>query len=221
MSGRFVRLAAVAAALPFRDIDTDMILAGRFLKTITRRGLGDKLFHALRYHADGSERADFVLNREPWRRAGILVTQDNFGCGSSREHAPWALLDFGIRCVIAPSFADIFHNNCFKNFILPIALPREVVELLLSDASDPVTCHMTIDLKSCTITRSNGRTINFETAPERRHALLNGLDEINESLAHLGKIAQWEQGAGRMAPPIPLDIGRLSDVCSAVPSQRG
>ena len=207
MNGRFTRPDAVAAALPLRDIDTDMILAGRYLKTITRQGLGDKLFYALRYDADGGERSDFVLNRQPWRNAGILVAQDNFGCGSSREHAPWALLDFGIRCIIAPSFADIFFNNCFKNFILPIAPPREVVEMLLADASDPATCGMTVDLEACAMTRHNGQSIAFDVSPERRHALLRGLDEISESLGHAHEIAQWEKGVGRMAPAIPLDIG--------------
>src|SRR5262245_25336207 len=153
---KFDKLTGVAAPLPMINVDTDKIIPKQFLKTVERHGLGKNLFDELRYEPDGREKPDFVLNRPAYRRAAILVAGDNFGCGSSREHAPWALLDFGIRCIIAPSFADIFYNNCFKNGILPIALPREQVALLMDDARKGANAVMTIDLATQTIKRPDG-----------------------------------------------------------------
>jgi 3-isopropylmalate/(R)-2-methylmalate dehydratase small subunit len=202
----FVTLRAVAASLPLANIDTDKILAGRFLKTITRSGLGSRLFSELRFDHNGAERPGFVLNREPWRRAGILIALDNFGCGSSREHAPWALLDFGIRCVIAPSFADIFYNNCFKNGILPIALDGRDVAALMADAELPEQSEMYVDLPLQRITRTNGESIAFDLAEDRKQALLNGLDELAETLLLGSRITHWEQTTKRICPEIPRDI---------------
>jgi 3-isopropylmalate/(R)-2-methylmalate dehydratase small subunit len=205
----FDRLHATAAALPLRNIDTDMIFAGRYLKTISRDGLGDRLFADLRYDAAGNERPDFVLNDDIWRHAGILIALDNFGTGSSREHAPWALLDFGIRCVIAPSFADIFYNNCFKNFILPIVLAPDRVAALMMDAADARRCRILVDLLSQTITRHDGGVIAFDIEPERKHALLHGIDDIAASLGKASAISDWEARSERIAPPIPADIGAM------------
>jgi 3-isopropylmalate/(R)-2-methylmalate dehydratase small subunit len=188
----FRSLTGVAAPLPIANIDTDMILSAKFLKTVSRTGLGKGLFHALRVDVAGRERPDFVLNRDPWRRARILITLDNFGCGSSREHAPWALLDFGIACIIAPSFADIFYGNCFKNGILPITLPRATIDLLLADAADPATATMTIDLAAQTIARHGG-TLPFALDAQRRHRLLNGIDDIANALRFEGAIAAHEE----------------------------
>ena len=207
----FQHFDAVAAPLPLRNVDTDMILAGRYFKTISREGLGTKLFADLRTEADGRERPDFVLNREPWKEAGILVVLDNFGTGSSREHAPWALLDFGICCLIAPSFADIFYNNCFKNFILPIVLDGDAIARLMSRAEDAQRCRMRIDLSAQTITLDDGDMIAFEIEPERKHAMLNGVDEIAVSLRKSADIAQWEAQTQRLAPAIPVDVAELQD----------
>jgi 3-isopropylmalate/(R)-2-methylmalate dehydratase small subunit len=182
----FHRLTGVAAPLPIANVDTDMILPAAFLKTVSRQGLGRGLFHNLR--KDGQ---DFVLDRAPWTQAQILVTLDNFGCGSSREHAPWALLDFGISCIVAPSFADIFNNNCFKNGILPIPLPRDAVETLMADAAAPETATLTVDLVSQTIQRRNGE-MGFEIDPVRRARLLSGLDDIANALRFEDAIAGYE-----------------------------
>jgi 3-isopropylmalate/(R)-2-methylmalate dehydratase small subunit len=188
----FTTLTGIAAPLPLPNIDTDKIIPARFLKTIRRTGLGRHLFDTLRYHPDGSERSDFILNQEPWRRAEILIAGPNFGCGSSREHAPWALLDFGIRCIIAPDFADIFFNNCFKNGILPIRLPQETCELLAQDAAMGANARLAVDLERQVIVRPNGEEIRFEVDPFRRHCLLNGLDDIGQTMAHAAAIDAFE-----------------------------
>jgi 3-isopropylmalate/(R)-2-methylmalate dehydratase small subunit len=189
---KFTRLTGVAAPLPMANVDTDKIIPARFLKTIKRTGLGVHLFDTLRYDANGAERPDFVLNREPYRHAQILVAHENFGCGSSREHAPWALLDFGIRCVIAPDFADIFNNNCYKNGILPIRLPREVCDVLIEDARLGGNARITIDLEREVVVRPNGEEIPFKTDSFRRHLLLNGLDDIDQTLQHTPAIDRYE-----------------------------
>ncbi|WP_114377712.1 3-isopropylmalate dehydratase small subunit [Elioraea thermophila] len=188
----FTTLTGIAAALPIPNIDTDKIIPARFLKTIKRTGLGSALFHAMRYRPDGSEDPDFVLNKEPWRRAQILIAGPNFGCGSSREHAPWALLDFGIRCIIAPEFADIFYNNCFKNGILPIKLPQAVCDALAEDARLGANARLTVDLERQVVVRPNGEEIRFEIDPFRKRCLLEGLDDIALTLAHADKIAAYE-----------------------------
>jgi 3-isopropylmalate/(R)-2-methylmalate dehydratase small subunit len=191
----FTKLTAVAAPLPMINVDTDQIIPARWLKTIQRTGLGAGLFESLRYREDGGERPDFVLNREPFRRAQILITGPNFGCGSSREHAPWALLDFGIRCVIAPSFADIFHNNCFKNGILPIVLPKDEVDLLLHEAATAADPTVTVDLEQCLIHRPMGNEpIRFDLDPANRDKLLHGLDEIGQTLQRAARIDAFEHG---------------------------
>ena len=179
---KFTRLTGVAAPLPMMNVDTDMIIPKDYLKTIERSGLGKGLFAELRYRDDGSENPDFVLNRPAYRRAQILVAGDNFGCGSSREHAPWALLDFGIRCVISTSFADIFYNNCFKNGILPIALPKEDVDKLMDDAARGANAIVSIDLEKQEIRGPDGGMIRFDIDPFRKHCLLNGLDDIGLTL---------------------------------------
>jgi 3-isopropylmalate/(R)-2-methylmalate dehydratase small subunit len=196
----FTTLTAIAAPLPLANVDTDKIIPGRFLKTIKRTGLGRNLFDTLRYDESGAERPEFVLNREPYRHAEILITHENFGCGSSREHAPWALLDFGIRCVIAPDFADIFHANTFKNGILPITLPRAVCDLLMGDAAMGGNARLTVDLERQCIVRPNGETVAFAIDPFRRHLLLNGLDDIGQTLQHAAAITRYET-AGRAARP--------------------
>jgi 3-isopropylmalate/(R)-2-methylmalate dehydratase small subunit len=188
----FTTLTGIAAPLPLPNVDTDKIIPARFLKTILRTGLGKNLFDTLRYQADGSENPDFILNREPYRRAEILICGPNFGCGSSREHAPWALLDFGIRCVIAPDFADIFFNNCFKNGILPIKLPQEVCDTLAADAALGANARLTVDLERQVVVRPNGEEIPFEVDPFRKHCLLNGLDDIGQTMAHAPAIDAFE-----------------------------
>ena len=189
---KFTTLTAIAAPLPMANVDTDKIIPARFLKTIKRTGLGVHLFDSLRYDENGAERPDFVLNREPYRKAQIVVAFENFGCGSSREHAPWALLDFGIRCVIAPDFADIFHNNCFKNGILPVRLPRAVCEALMADAQMGGNARLTVDLERQVVVRPNGEEIRFEIDPFRRHLLLEGLDDIGQTLQHGTSIDAYE-----------------------------
>ncbi len=189
---KFDKLTGVAAPLPLINIDTDMIIPKQFLKTIRRSGLGKNLFDEMRYDADGNEIADFVLNKPAYRTASILVAGENFGCGSSREHAPWALLDFGIRCVIAPSFADIFFNNCFKNGILPIALPQEEVDKLLDDAGRGANAVVTIDLENQVITGPDGGSIRFDVDPFRKHCLLNGLDDIGLTMEKADAIDAFE-----------------------------
>lgn len=189
---KFTTLTSAAAPLPLANVDTDKITPARFLKTIKRTGLGEILFYTLRFDEDGKERPEFVLNQEPFRKAQILIAHENFGCGSSREHAPWALLDFGIHCVIAPSFADIFHNNCFKNGILPITLPRAVCDQLMDDARMGGNVRLTVDLVEQVVVRPNGEKIAFEIDPFRRHLLLNGLDDIGQTLQHAAAIEQFE-----------------------------
>ncbi len=189
---RFTTLTAIAAPLPLANVDTDKIIPARFLKTIKRTGLGVHLFDTLRYDASGTERPEFVLNKKEYRNAQILIAFENFGCGSSREHAPWALLDFGIRCVIAPDFADIFHNNCFKNGILPIRLPRAVCEALMADAQLGANARLTVDLERQAVVRPNGEEIRFEIDPFRKHLLLNGLDDIGQTLRHAPAIDRYE-----------------------------
>ena len=188
----FTTLTAVAAPLPMANVDTDKIIPARFLKTIKRTGLGVHLFDTLRFDADGRERPGFVLNTEPYRQAEVLIAHENFGCGSSREHAPWALLDFGIRCVIAPSFADIFHTNCFKNGILPIRLDRETCDRLMEDARLGGNARLTIDLARQVVLRPSGEEIPFQIDPFRKHLLLNGLDDIGQTMQRSEKIAEFE-----------------------------
>ena len=190
---RFNKLTGIAAPLPLVNVDTDKIIPAKWLKTIKRTGLGVGLFETLRYQEDGSERSDFVLNKEPYRKAEILIADDNFGCGSSREHAPWALLDFGIRCVISTSFADIFHNNCFKNGILPIVLPKEQIDLLLQEAADAEDPTFTIDLEKQEIHRPTGNEVfKFEVDAHKKHCLLNGLDDIGQTMERKTKIDDFE-----------------------------
>lgn len=188
----FKTLTGTAAPLPLINVDTDMIIPKQFLKTIKRSGLGANLFDEMRYDDSGAERPDFVLNKPAYRAAEILIAGENFGCGSSREHAPWALLDFGIRCVIAPSFADIFYNNCFKNGILPITLPQEQVDALMRDAEKGSNARMTVDLETQTITDSEGTVFDFEIDSFRRHCLLNGLDEIGLTMEKAAAIDSFE-----------------------------
>lgn len=197
---KFDKLTGVAAPLPQINVDTDMIIPKQFLKTIKRTGLGKNLFDEMRYNEDGSEKPDFVLNKPAYRNAQILVTGDNFGCGSSREHAPWALLDFGIRCVIAPSFADIFFNNCAKNGILAIPLPQEQVDLLMDDANRGANAVLTVDLEAQTITGPDGGTIHFEIDAHRKRCLLEGLDDIGLSLEKGDAIDSYEQKLKSTAP---------------------
>jgi 3-isopropylmalate/(R)-2-methylmalate dehydratase small subunit len=189
---KFKSLTGIAAPLPMINVDTDMIIPKQFLKTIKRTGLGKHLFDEMRYDASGKEIPDFVLNRPAYRKASILVAGENFGCGSSREHAPWALLDFGIRCVIAPSFADIFYNNCFKNGILPIVLPKKDVAKLLDDAERGANAVITVDLEKQEITGPDGGRIRFDIDPFRKHCLLNGLDDIALTLQKSAEIDGYE-----------------------------
>jgi 3-isopropylmalate/(R)-2-methylmalate dehydratase small subunit len=197
---KFVKLTGVAAPMPLVNIDTDMIIPKQFLKTIKRSGLGVNLFDEMRYDDNGEEIPDFVLNQPAYRDAKILVAGDNFGCGSSREHAPWALLDFGIRCVISTSFADIFYNNCFKNGILPIALPQEEVDKLMDDAERGSNAVLTVDLENQEITGPDGGTIAFEVDPWRKHCLLNGLDDIGLTMEKATAIDAFEAKAAAERP---------------------
>ncbi len=197
---KFTTLTGVAAPLPMVNVDTDMIIPKQFLKTIKRTGLGVNLFDEMRYADDGSEIPDFVLNKPAYRDAQILVAGDNFGCGSSREHAPWALLDFGIRVVIAPSFADIFYNNCFKNGILAIVLPQEDVDKLLDDAERGANATLSVDLESQTIKGPDGGEIKFEVDPFKKECLLGGLDDIGLTLKHVDKIDSFEGDYAARAP---------------------
>lgn len=189
---KFDQLTGVAAPLNILNIDTDMIIPKQFLKTIKRSGLGANLFDEMRFTQDGEEIADFVLNREPYRGAEIIVAGDNFGCGSSREHAPWALLDFGIRCVISTSFADIFYNNCFKNGILPITVSADDRDALMADAADIENPELSIDLETQTIRRPNGVEVSFEIDPFRKQCLLEGLDDIGLTMEKGGSIDSFE-----------------------------
>ncbi|MBC7736153.1 MAG: 3-isopropylmalate dehydratase small subunit [Candidatus Saccharibacteria bacterium] len=197
---KFTTLTGVAAPMPLVNIDTDMIIPKQFLKTIARTGLGKNLFDEMRYTQDGAEIPDFVLNQPAYRHAEIIVAGENFGCGSSREHAPWALLDFGVRCVIATSFADIFYNNCFKNGILPIVMPQEVVDTLMADARRGANARQTIDLAAQTVTTSDGQVFGFEVDSHRKHCLINGLDDIGLTLEKAVAIDSFEQRAAALRP---------------------
>jgi 3-isopropylmalate/(R)-2-methylmalate dehydratase small subunit len=197
---KFVKLTGVAAPLPVVNIDTDMIIPKDYLKTIKRTGLGKGLFAEARYNEDGSVNESFVLNKPAYQNASILVAGDNFGCGSSREHAPWALLDFGIRCVISTSFADIFYNNCFKNGILPIVVSQDDLDKLMDDASRGSNAILTVDLEAQEITGPDGGRIGFEIDAFRRHCLLNGLDDIGLTLEKATSIDSFEKQAASSRP---------------------
>lgn len=197
---KFTSLTGVAAPMPLVNIDTDMIIPKQFLKTIQRSGLGKNLFDEMRYTQDGAEIADFVLNQPAYRKAEIIVAGDNFGCGSSREHAPWALLDFGIRCVIATSFADIFYNNCFKNGILPVVLPQDAVNHLMDDARKGANARLTVDLEAQTVTASDGTIFHFEVDAFKKHCLLNGLDDIGLTLEKASAIDAFEARNATLRP---------------------
>jgi 3-isopropylmalate/(R)-2-methylmalate dehydratase small subunit len=197
---KFTTLTGIAAPMPLVNIDTDMIIPKQFLKTIKRSGLGVNLFDEMRYTQDGKEIADFVLNKPQYRKAEIIVAGDNFGCGSSREHAPWALLDFGIRCVISTSFADIFYNNCFKNGILPVVLPPAAVEVLMKDAERGANARMTVDLNAQTVTSSDGQVFAFEVDAFKKHCLLNGLDDIGLTMEKASAIDRFEKKNAALHP---------------------
>ncbi|KGM50168.1 3-isopropylmalate dehydratase small subunit [Pseudooceanicola atlanticus] len=197
---KFEKLTGVAAPMPLVNIDTDMIIPKVFLKTIKRSGLGVNLFDEMRYDRQGNEIPDFVLNKPQYREAEILVAGDNFGCGSSREHAPWAIKDFGIRCVISTSFADIFYNNCFKNGILPIVLPEEQRDILMKDAEKGSNARIEVDLESQTVTSSDGEVFHFEVDPFRKHCLLEGLDDIGLTLEKSASIDAFEAQAAQSRP---------------------
>ncbi len=200
---KFTTLTGVAAPMNMINIDTDMIIPKQFLKTIKRTGLGKNLFAEMRYNEDGSEKPDFVLNQTAYRNAEILVADDNFGCGSSREHAPWALLDFGIRCVISTSFADIFYNNCFKNGILPITVSKEDLDKLMDDADRGANATLTIDLESQTITGPDGGEVTFELDEFKKECLLNGLDDVGLTLRKETVIDDFEAKLSADRPWVP------------------
>ncbi len=189
---KFTKLTGVAAPLPITNIDTDMIIPKQYLKTIQRTGLGKGLFSEMRYKDDGSENPDFVLNKPAYRKAQILVAEDNFGCGSSREHAPWALLDFGVRAIISTSFADIFYNNCFKNGVLPIKVSKENLAKLMDDANRGANATLTIDLEAQEIRGPDGGVVKFDIDPHRKHCLLEGLDDIGLTMVKAPKIKEFE-----------------------------
>lgn len=189
---KFTKIRAVAAPFPMINVDTDMIISQDHLKTIKRTGLGIHAFSNIRYNDDGSERDDFVLNKPAYRNAEILITGENFGCGSSREHAPWALMDLGLKCIIAPSYADIFYGNCFKNGLLPITLPQEIIDDLMKDAQHGANAVFTIDLENFEITRPDGDVVTFEIDAFRQHCLINGLDDIGLTMAKGEKISEFE-----------------------------
>lgn len=197
---KFETLTGVAAPLPLINVDTDMIIPKQFLKTIKRSGLGVNLFDEMRYDGDGSEIPDFVLNKPQYREAEILVAGENFGCGSSREHAPWAIRDFGIRCVIAASFADIFHNNCFKNGILPVTLPQEQVDVLMADAERGSNARITVDLENQTVTASDGTSFSFEIDPFKKRCLIEGLDDIGLTMEKADLVDDFERRSAAERP---------------------
>ena len=197
---KFTTLTGVAAPMNMINIDTDMIIPKQYLKTIKRSGLGKNLFAEMRFNEDGSEKPDFVLNRDAYREAKIIVAGDNFGCGSSREHAPWALLDFGIRCVISTSFADIFYNNCFKNGVLPIVVSQDELDKLMDDANRGANATLTVDLEAQTIHGPDGGEIRFDIDADRKHRLLNGIDDIGETLAHGQAIDRYETNLADTRP---------------------
>ena len=190
---KFEKFSGIAAPMPLVNIDTDMIIPKQFLKTIKRSGLGVNAFAEMRYRADGSEVEDFVLNKSAYREASILIAGDNFGCGSSREHAPWALSDFGIKVVVSTSFADIFFNNCFKNGMLPVILPAEQVEILMNDSEKGSNARIEVDLEAQTITSSDGNVISFDVDPFKKHCLLNGLDDIGLTMEKSSSIEAFEK----------------------------
>ena len=197
---KFDKLTGVAAPMPIINVDTDMIIPKDYLKTIKRTGLGEGLFAEMRFNEDGTENPDFVLNQPAYRKAEILVAGDNFGCGSSREHAPWALLDFGIRCVISTSFADIFYNNCFKNGILPIMVSEDELEKLLDDASRGANATLSVDLETQEIKGPDGGTISFDIDEFKKHCLLNGLDDIGLTMEKIANIDAYETDLGDRRP---------------------
>ena len=197
---KFTTLTGIAAPMPLVNIDTDMIIPKQFLKTIKRSGLGANLFDEMRFTQDGKEIPDFILNQPAYRQAQILVAGDNFGCGSSREHAHWALLDFGIRSVISTSFADIFYNNCFKNGILPIVLPQQAVDHLMEDARKGANARISVDLENQTVTASDGTSFSFEVDPFKKHCLVNGLDDIGLTLEKAASIDTFENQAAQSRP---------------------
>ena len=197
---KFTKLTGVAAPLPIVNVDTDMIIPKDYLKTIKRTGLGVGLFSDMRYLENGSENPDFVLNKPAYRNAEILVAGDNFGCGSSREHAPWALLDFGIRCVISTSFADIFYNNCFKNGILPVTVSPEDLEKLMDDASRGANATLTVDLEAMEIRGPDGGVVKFDLDAFKRHCLLNGLDDIGLTMEKAPAIQGYEKKLAETRP---------------------
>ena len=190
---KFEKFSGIAAPMPLVNIDTDMIIPKQFLKTIKRSGLGVNAFAEMRYKSDGSEVEDFVLNKPAYRDSSILVAGDNFGCGSSREHAPWALSDFGIKVVVSTSFADIFFNNCFKNGMLPIILPAERVEILMNDSEKGSNARIEVDLEAQTITSADGKVFSFEVDPFKKHCLLNGLDDIGLTMEKSSSIDAFEK----------------------------
>nr|WP_319248581.1 3-isopropylmalate dehydratase small subunit [uncultured Celeribacter sp.] len=197
---KFEKLTGIAAPMPLVNIDTDMIIPKVFLKTIKRSGLGVNLFDEMRYDRQGNEIPDFVLNKPQYREAQILVAGDNFGCGSSREHAPWAIADFGIKCVISTSFADIFYNNCFKNGILPIVMPQEVVDVLMQDAEKGANARMTVDLENQVVTTSDGEEFPFEVDAFKKHCLLEGLDDIGLTMNNVKDIDAYEAKMAQERP---------------------
>lgn len=197
---KFTTLSGIAAPMPLVNIDTDMIIPKQFLKTIKRSGLGANLFDEMRFTLEGEEIPEFVLNQAAYREAQILVAGDNFGCGSSREHAPWAIADFGIRCVVSTSFADIFYNNCFKNGILPIVLPEEQRDILMKDAEKGANARIEVDLEAQTITSSDGEVFNFDVDPFKKHCLLNGLDDIGLTMEKAAAIDAFEADLSAVRP---------------------
>ncbi|MDA9822975.1 3-isopropylmalate dehydratase small subunit [Paracoccaceae bacterium] len=197
---KFEKISGIAAPMPLINIDTDMIIPKQFLKTIKRSGLGVNLFDEMRYDDKGDEIPDFVLNKLAYRSSEIIVAGDNFGCGSSREHAPWAIKDFGIRCVIAPAFADIFYNNCFKNGILPITLPQDQVDVLMKDAEKGANARMEVDLVAQQITTSDGEVFSFEVDEFKKRCLLEGLDDIGQTFQKVAAIDSFEAKASVARP---------------------
>ncbi|MGR3838640.1 MAG: 3-isopropylmalate dehydratase small subunit [Cognatishimia sp.] len=197
---KFEKLHGIAAPMPLVNIDTDMIIPKVFLKSIQRSGFGKHLFDEMRFNRDGTEIEDFVLNKPQYRAAEILIAGDNFGCGSSREHAPWAIADFGIKCIVSTSFADIFFNNCFKNGILPVVLPQEQVDLLMADSEKGANARVTVDLEAQEITTSEGEVITFDVDAHRKHCLLEGLDDIGQTMQKQSAIDSFEAQASAARP---------------------
>ena len=197
---KFTNVSGVAAPMPLVNIDTDMIIPKQFLKTIKRSGLGVNLFDEMRYNQDGSEISDFVLNQSAYRNAEIIIAGENFGCGSSREHAPWALKDFGISVVISESFADIFYNNCFKNGILPVKLSKESIDILMDDASKGENARISVDLEEQTVSATDGKIFKFEVDAFKKHCLLNGLDDIGLTYQKIESVDKFEEKQAKTAP---------------------